>query len=145
MFGVWWLVVGILIFAVLSVFDIRSRRIPICGFVIVFVYSVLSLACFRETEFVWTDVLMSVIPGLVLMGLSVITEGKVGLGDGILVAEIGLALGIEKCACMLTGALVLSCLFAGGLLVFRKAGLQTRIPFVPFITAGMGVIAFVFA
>ncbi|MBQ9334030.1 MAG: prepilin peptidase [Lachnospiraceae bacterium] len=145
MFGVWWLVVGILIFAVLSVFDIKSRRIPICGFVIVFVYSVLSLVCFKENDLVWSEVLMSAIPGLVLMGLSVITEGKIGLGDGILVAEIGLALGIEKCAYMLTGALILSCLFSGGLLAFRKAGLHTRIPFVPFITAGMGVIAFVFA
>ena len=145
MLGVWWLVVGILIFAVLSVFDIRSRRIPVCGFVIVFVYSMLSLACFRENEFVWAEVLMSAIPGLVLMGLSVITEGKIGLGDGILVVEIGLALGIEKCAWMLTGALLLSCLFAGGLLVFHRAGLHTRIPFVPFITAGMGVMAGVFA
>ena len=145
MFGVWWLVVGILIFAVLSVFDINSRRIPICGFVIVFVYSVLSLVCFKENDLVWSEVLMSAIPGLVLMGLSVITEGKIGLGDGILVAEIGLALGIEKCAYMLTGALILSCLFSGGLLAFRKAGLHTRIPFVPFITAGMGVTAFVFA
>lgn len=144
MFGVWWLVVGMLIFGVLSVFDIRSRRIPVCGFVIVFIYSLLSLVCFRESDLVWSDVLMSSIPGLVLIGLSVVTDGKIGLGDGILVVGIGLALGIEKCAYMLAGALIFCCLFSGGLLVFRKAGLHTRIPFVPFITAGMGVIFFVF-
>lgn len=144
MFGMWWMVAGIAIMTVLSIYDIRTKKIPVTGFVIVLFYSVLSLVCFGKNDLIWTDVIMSLIPGLILIGLSLITEGKVGLGDGILVAEMGMGLGMEKCAYMLIGALVLNCLFSGILLAFHKVRLHSRIPFVPFITAGMGVIAFVF-
>lgn len=144
MFCLWWMVVGILILSVLSIFDIRTRHIPISGFVVVLIYSVISLICFDDRSLVWTDVLLSIMPGLVLMGLSVITEGKIGLGDGILIAEIGLGLGLELCVYMLAGALILNCVYAGAMLSIHKIGLHSRVPFVPFVAAGMGVITVVF-
>ncbi|SCY19703.1 Type IV leader peptidase family protein [Lachnospiraceae bacterium XBB2008] len=144
MFDMWWMVAGIAILAVLSIYDIRTRRIPACGFAVVFIFSIVSLICFGDGSFIWMDIFLSTVPGLVLIGLGIITEGKVGIGDGILVAELGPALGFERCVYMLTGALIFNCIFAGGCLALKKAGPGTRIPFVPFITLSMGVILFVF-
>ena len=144
MFDMWWMVAGVVILSVLSIYDIRTRRIPLCGFAVVFAFSLVSLICFRDEKPVWLDVILSLVPGLMLIGLGVITEGKVGIGDGIIVAELGLALGFEKSVYMLTGALVLNCIFAGACLALKKAGPGTRVPFVPFITVSMGVISFAF-
>ena len=144
MFDMWRILAGIVILSVLSIYDIRTRKIPLCGFAAVLAFSLVSLICFRDDSFMWMDVLLSLIPGLMLIGLGVITEGKVGIGDGIIVAELGLALGFEKCVYMLTGALILNCIFAGVCLMLKKAGPRTRVPFVPFITISMGVISFAF-
>ncbi|MBO4899018.1 MAG: prepilin peptidase [Lachnospiraceae bacterium] len=144
MFDMWRMVAGIMILSVISIYDIRTRRIPVFGFAAVFAFSVVSLLCFRDEEIIWMDVLLSLVPGLMLIGLGVITEGKVGIGDGIIVALLGPALGFEKCVYMLTGALILNCIFAGVCMVLKKAGPRSRVPFVPFITIGMGVVSYAF-
>lgn len=144
MFGMWWMVAGTLILIVLSVFDIRSKQIPLSGFAVVLIYSVISLVCAERGEYDLADILMSVIPGILLIGLSVITEGKIGLGDGILIAELGLGLGVERCIYMIAGALILNCIFSGVMLLMHRLGLHSRVPFVPFVAAGMGVVTIVF-
>ena len=144
MFGMWWMVAGTLILIVLSIFDIRSQHIPMSGFAVVLIYSIISLFCSEHGEYDCMDILMSVIPGIMLIGLSVITEGKIGLGDGILIAELGLGLGIERCIYMITGALVLNCIFSGIMLLTHRLRLHSRVPFVPFVAAGMGVVTIVF-
>ena len=144
MLSMWWMVSGILIMGVLSIYDIRTKKIPVYGFAVVFVYSLISVFCFGDRPEVWTDVGLSIIPGLMLIGLSVITEGKVGVGDGIIIAALGPGLGFERCVYMLTLALIFNCIFAGVLLALHKVKPKTRIPFVPFVTMSMGVISFVF-
>ena len=144
MFGLWWMVTGILILTVLSIFDIRSKHIPMSGFAVVLIYSVISLVWSEHGEYDIADLLMSVIPGIMLIGLSVITEGKIGLGDGILIAELGLGLGFERCIYMVAGALIFNCVFAGAMLMSHRLGLHSRVPFIPFVAAGMGVVTIVF-
>ncbi|MBR5360310.1 MAG: prepilin peptidase [Lachnospiraceae bacterium] len=144
MFSLWWMVVGIMILAALSIYDIRTRKIPVCGLAVILVFTVVSMICFRDESVIWMDALLSMIPGLMLIGLGVLTEGKVGIGDGIIVMLLGPALGFEKCVYMLTIALILNCITAGALLAFRKAGPKTRLPFVPFITVSLGVITIAF-
>jgi len=109
-----------------------------------FVYALISILFFKYEGFEWTDVGLSVIPGLFLVALSFITEGKVGMGDGIVTAMLGPALGLEKSIYVLMGALILNSLLSGILLLFKKAGKNTRIPFVPFLTTALGVVTFVY-
>lgn len=78
---------------------------------------------------------LSLLPGLFVLLLAKITDGKVGVGDGWLVLELGLLLGMEN---------ELHMLFAAGLLAFWIAcylfmvGQRRRtIPFVPCLLVGV--------
>ena len=144
MFGLWWQISGVLILCGLSFCDIKTHKIPVCGMAAVFIFSAVNILCFDTAHFSWTGLCLSLIPGGVLIMLSLITEGKIGVGDGILVTALGLGLGLERCMLVLTGALILNSVFCGVLLALKKAGRNTRIPFVPFITIGMGVIVFAY-
>ena len=141
MSDLWWLIAVVVVLVVLSIFDIRSRRIPVSGFVIIFVMSLMYRGITDGRDVDLLGVVWSVIPGLLLIGLSVLTERKIGMGDGILILVLGPGLGLLRCIYLLAGAFFLCCVFSGALLLLRKADRKTRIPFVPFITLGMGVMA----
>lgn len=139
-----WLLIYVILFIVLSIFDIKNKRIPTAGFVIVAAVSLLYLVICGREELRITDVLFSCVPGLVLVALSFLSDGKVGAGDGLLIMCLGPGLGLERIAYVLMGALIAGSLFSGILLALKKAGRNTAIPFVPFITIGLGVMGCIF-
>ncbi len=77
-----------------------------------------------------------VITGVAVVGISLLTGGKIGMGDGILLCATGLGLGfwvnLELFAIALTMAAGLSMV----LLIFRWADKKKSIPFVPFLFTG---------
>lgn len=128
--------IGIL--AVSSIYDLKWKKVPaaILGAgIILGVFSVF----FRMTENgIWktaAEVIPAVIPGLFLLMLSVLTEKKVGAGDGIILLILGVLEGIEKVILVFCAGLFLQSLFAVGLLLAKKANKQTCIPFIPFLMA----------
>ena len=133
-----------IIMAVLGItaaIDIKSREIPAwliaCGGALSLGKTIFLLT---RGEFVPEDALISLIPGAVLLLIAFVTRQGVGYGDGLLLLSVGPAVGA---AALLTGicvAVMASGLFSGVLLVMRKAGRKTRIPFVPFMTFGLGVM-----
>ena len=68
--------------------------------------------------------------------LGLLIRGGVALGDLLLVAPLGLVLGWPAVFVAMFVAGVLSALVSLGLLVTRRAGLKSYIPFVPFLVAG---------
>ncbi len=139
-----WILGFMALLIILSVFDIRTKRIPIGGFISLYAYSAIYLFCSGECSFSPVTLIISVIPGLILGALSFITEGKIGMGDALIIAGLGMGLGIERVSYTLTGALILICLFGLFMMVTRKMNRRSQIPFVPFITLSMGVVGFVF-
>lgn len=75
--------------------------------------------------------------GVVLLILSKITEGAVGLGDGMLFFVTGIYLGFWKNAMLLWGSLLLCSCWGIALLAVRRikwtAGKRMEIPFLPFV------------
>lgn len=140
---VWLLIFGS-VFLILSVYDVRSKRIPAPGFITVAVLSVLCLILNNEGDLRFTDIIFSCMPGLVLVVLSILSDGKIGVGDGLLIACLGPGLGLERIAYVLMGALLAVSVFGGILLISRRGRKNTEIPFVPFITVGLGVMGCVF-
>lgn len=81
----------------------------------------------------------SMFPGAVFLAAAAAT-GKAGCGDGIVLLMLGLVSGSEVCLFALMAGLFLTALFSGTMLALRKVKRSTRIPFLPFLTAGWGII-----
>lgn len=120
-----------------SVTDIRSKRISAvvlivfaaAGCVLFFIYRPVSL--FEEAA--------GLLVGTVFIGLSILTEGKVGLGDGLMMLVTGVFLGARENSGLIMTACLFSAFFSLFCLILKKAGRNTELPFAPFI-----LISFIF-
>lgn len=74
--------------------------------------------------------------GIFLMICSLITRGQIGMGDGIICCFTGLCGGFFDTLGMLLAGLFFSAAVSAVLLITKKAGRKTKIPFVPFLFAG---------
>lgn len=88
----------------------------------------------------WYTVLLSVLPGLFLWGLAMVTEGKVGQGDGDMVILLGLMLGWERCSAALCAASLFLAIFSGAGLALKRLKRNSRIPFAPFLAGSCFLI-----
>lgn len=81
------------------------------------------------------------VPGIVLGIISWITREAVGYGDVWIITLLGIYLGIWDTATLVCIAFFFSSIAAVGCLVWKKFRRDTRIPFVPFLTAAyVGVV-----
>ena len=81
------------------------------------------------------ELMKALFPGALLLVLAKAT-GKAGSADGIVLMALGALEGYEKCMYICLLGLMLAALTAGILLICRKAGRDTKIPFVPFLAVG---------
>ncbi|HIY19146.1 MAG TPA: prepilin peptidase [Candidatus Blautia avistercoris] len=88
----------------------------------------------RENQ--WGELALGYVPGIALIGLSILTKGKIGMGDGLILLSLGNFMRIKEVFLVLGMGLLLCSFWSGILLVARKAGKNSRIPFVPFLFAG---------
>lgn len=86
------------------------------------------------------DLTLSFLPGVTMILIAFLTRQSLGYGDGILGMCIGPALGAEIALLGICGAVMASGMVSGILLVLKKAKRNSRIPFVPFMTMGVGVM-----
>lgn len=81
------------------------------------------------------------VPGIVLGIISWITREAVGYGDVWIITLLGIYLGIWDTVTLVCIAFFFSSIAAVGCLVWKKFRRDTRIPFVPFLTAAyVGVV-----
>lgn len=113
--------------------DIRKRQI-----------SLLITAVFTVCGIIWTvyskgaalDFLLCAGTGLVFVGMSILTEGAVGMGDGWLIMALGTVMRPAEFFAMIFAAFLCCAVWAWiMLMIFRKKG-RTEIPFVPFLLLG---------
>lgn len=94
----------------------------------------------------YTTVLSSLIGfvgfGGIMMFLSKISEGQVGMGDAKLLAVLGIWLGFKSCFMVFLYALILGGLYGMLLMVVRRITKKTEIPFVPFVMMGIVIEMF---
>jgi prepilin signal peptidase PulO-like enzyme (type II secretory pathway) len=130
-----------LVLVIASIEDVRTKEIPAweiaaCGAISI-------AACVLNVSRGKGDALgifMSLLPGAGILFIALMSGQKVGFGDGFLLLAAGPALGPWTSALGLVTALFAGCVFSGILVVIRKAKSSTRIPFVPFMTLGMGAM-----
>lgn len=118
-----------------SILDIRSRRIPVWMLVLGGAAAVLTSVCrcgFTLAECM--DMLKGCIPGAILL-LTAAATGKAGTADGIVLIFLGICTGGKICMAVFMLSLLLISLFSGILLALRRAGRNTRLPYLPFLSA----------
>ena len=137
---------GITVLAIIvisSVIDIRIKQIPLLLIGAMAFVSILRLFCdFKGGSLQLEDIVISLLPGALFLLISLLTREGVGYGDGLVLIAAGPALGGTVAVFGAIAALFANGIFSGILLAIRKAGKKTKIPFVPFLAAGMGVMLF---
>ncbi len=119
-----------------SVIDIAKKEIP-------FWFSVFCILAVSFTQ-IWyfhiavVSLLHGMLTGLMLIIISNITKGAIGIGDGVLFAVIGSVLGFADTLTVFAGSLLLSSVMAAVLFIFCHVGKKYRIPFAPFACFAYG-------
>ncbi len=124
-----------------SYFDIRYRALPnrflLAGMLLAAVLAVL----FRPVS--WFSLVGGVGLGMAVVGLSVLTKGGIGKGDGLFLGVLGINLGFSGLFFIFLCALLLAAFVAAAVLVLRKGNRKSAFPFVPFLALAYGVGCFV--
>lgn len=135
------LAVHLLILAVLVVLtatDLEQRRLPHLLLDTLIVVAALFVPFNPQVG--WLDALIGGAVAVAFMGvLGLVVRGGVALGDLYLVGPIGLVVGWPGIFIAVFVAGLLSAAISVLLLVTRRAGLKSYIPFGPFLVAGMVV------
>jgi len=85
----------------------------------------------------WQSAVLGAVAAVAILGfLGLAVRGGIALGDLYLVAPLGLLLGLSGAFTALLTAALLAGGVSGALLIVRRVGLKTYIPFGPFLVAG---------
>lgn len=128
-----------LIFIVIcAVIDIRKKEIPVIVLALFGGCALFYTMIWGERT--WVEILYSLMPGFFLLLLGLCTRESIGYGDGLAVMPVGMLIGWKGCIAAVVGGFLFSAVFSLILLVGRKAKGKSRIPFLPFLTVGLGVL-----
>ena len=131
--GVHLVILAILV--LLTATDLEQRRLP---HVLLDALIVIAAAFVLVNPAVgWRDAVIGAATAVAFLGiLGLVVRGGVALGDLFLVAPLGLILGWPAVFIAMFVAGLLSAVVSIGLLLTRRAGLRSYIPFGPFLVAG---------
>lgn len=125
---------GILIFlGINSWIDIRKREISLLLTGTFAAFAVFCLLCRGDFS---VKMFWAVGMGLLFVGMSIATAGAVGMGDGLVMIALAVAMDTKEFFIMLLCALAVSAVWAGILLVPLQKNRHTQLPFIPFLLLG---------
>ena len=113
--------------------DIKRKELTIV-YILLFGIGGMLLHLFWPVHSIYS-IMWGILLGTVMMMLSWLSRGTIGMGDGILLVVTGVYLGgIDNLELFLMGLMLAAC-WSLGLLVFRGKGGKEEIAFVPFLLA----------
>lgn len=127
-----YLVMSLLIIG--AIMDLRYKKVHIALTAVYFAIGVIFNICTGGQAF--GSIVGGVFIGILLLLISIITKGKVGIGDGLIVSVLGLFLGFWDNLLLLMTSLFLSAIFAVLLIVIKREDRSYQIPFIPFLLVG---------
>ena len=119
--------------SLLSVSDVKTKTIPawaspafavLSGVLHLFLQDLSAAAFFA-----------GLIPGAVLLILSIVFRASVGIGDGFAAMACGAALGPERIMAALAAAFVFCAVFCMVLLLLKRIRRSDSLPFLPFLAS----------
>lgn len=130
----------LVVMAVLSFVDIKRKQVSLAVLIPVGAV-VLTWRVFQGTEVV--DFLTGLVPGVACLLLSYVTGESIGRGDGLVLCILGLLCGMKTTLAVFGMALTFSAIWAMLLLILKRAGRKTELPFLPCLSLGYLVYALV--
>lgn len=127
------IIMGMLLFAAAAV-DIKSKSIS-RGFIAAIMLTGLAGAFARE-NFGMIEAFCGLLIGICAVGISMISKGQIGKGDGLVIMAMGLMLGFRECLGAVCSASVIMALVSIIVLIWRNGDRNTRLPFIPALLAG---------
>lgn len=113
--------------------DIRKRQVSLLFIGILAGYGMLRMVCSHGSAL---DLLLCAGTGLIFVGISILTDGSLGMGDGWLIMALGTVMCPEEFFTMLFVGMLGSAVWAGIILTVFRRKVHAGIPFVPFLLAG---------
>ena len=133
-------VILLLYLLLLSIYDIRGLRVPALlltiGCIGIGINAVWELCTGQQTLL---QSMLGVIPGILFLVIAWVS-GKAGYADGIILIWIGIMCGYRDSFLVLAASLMLASTISIILLMLRKVNRQSRIPYIPFLAAGLGIV-----
>ena len=130
----------LMVMAVISFVDIKRKQVSLAVLIpigaVVLIWKV-----FQGTEMV--AFLTGLVPGVACLLLSYVTGESIGRGDGLVLCILGLLCGMKATLAVFGLALTFSAIWAIFLLILRRAGRKTELPFLPCLSLGYLVYALV--
>jgi len=84
----------------------------------------------------WWQLLLGCIPGIILLVISLLSSGSMGLGDGLVLTAAGPCLGLVNGLFLLTISLIFASAVGFILIALHQIKIKDRIPFIPFVLGG---------
>ena len=116
--------------------DIRTRKLSLPALCLAIIFAAVVRLVSGN---VW-DGLFGGAAGAVIFLISLLSRGKLGRGDALLLTATGILLGTAKNIELFLAALFLCAVWAGGLLVIFRKAKNYEMPFVPFLTAAQFIL-----
>lgn len=135
-----WRTAGILVYlSVLSVMDIKEKKVNVLFLTAgAFAICVIWLWGMCLTDADWREILLrgafGMVPGIFLLAIARLT-GKAGYADGIVVTALGVEQGYLGGVVILCISLLYLSVCSVALLLCRRVKGNTRMPYLPFLTA----------
>ena len=121
-----------------SIFDIKYKSLP-GWFLMIGGVLAAGLAAILKPVSLW-QMTGGLLLGLLLLGISFVTRGALGKGDGIFLGIIGINLGFSTVFSIFTGALLLAAILAILLMIIKRVNKDTAFPFLPFLGVSYGIL-----
>ena len=123
----------LIVLAGFAVYDMKTKTVSLRAVAVlavgVFIYRLCAGTGMAELA-------AGLVPGALVVVLAFVTKESIGMGDGLMLCVLGMFCGWRRCLTVFGLALLLSAVLAIVLLVCRRAGRKTEIPFLPGLFGG---------
>lgn len=126
---------------IMAIYDVKKREIHLpFSAVAALVLIARQLYFIAGGKVTVAGAFLGVCVGIVLIMVSIVTRGGIGIGDGILFMVCGLFFGFYENSVLLFLSLILTAFVSGVLIIVRQVGRKYTLPFAPFVFVGYGVM-----
>ena len=128
----------IIILGVICVSDIKRKKIPVYMLIVLAAAGIISN--FTVGEFDIEKRIIAMLPGMILLIVSMITKQQIGYGDGMIILIMGLYIDIDDILSIVLSSFLLSSIAAIILMTVFKKKKNFEMAFSPFLLIGYGLV-----